>query len=320
VRAPLFIFLATLACCGCRDKTSPGEAGSATAANLTAEQASQVLAKVGDKTITLGDFAAALEHMDSFSRLRYQSPERRKELLNEMINVQLLADEAVEKGYDKDPVAEQELRMVLRDVLLREIRQTVPSPSELPEADVRAYYDAHRGDFKDPERRRLSLLVLPTEAAAKSALEEAKKASSATAWGELVRKLSVDPQAKAPVPVDLAGDFGMVSPPGDPRGTNPKIPEPVRVAGFEIGKVGEMLPRVVRAAGKFYLVRLTQKSEAHDRTFLEVERTLRIKLAQELLRAKEDDLLAELRKRYPVTIDEASLAQIRVAPADAGKD
>ena len=80
------------------------DAGSSPTTSLTNKQAAQVLARVGNITITLGDYTAALEHMDQFDRLRYQSPERRKELLDEMITVELLAVEATEKGYDKDPL------------------------------------------------------------------------------------------------------------------------------------------------------------------------------------------------------------------------
>ena len=52
---------------------------------LSPEQATRTLAKVGDRVITLGDFAATLERMDQFDRLRYQTKERRKELLDEII-------------------------------------------------------------------------------------------------------------------------------------------------------------------------------------------------------------------------------------------
>ena len=72
----------------------PTDGGTAPAGRLTAEQASRVLAKVGDRTITLGDYAATLERMDQFDRLRYQSPERRKELSQEIIDVELLAQDA----------------------------------------------------------------------------------------------------------------------------------------------------------------------------------------------------------------------------------
>src|SRR5688500_7107932 len=111
--------LALLACApGCgRGKGQTGGSPDAgrSASGIPPEQAARVVAKVGERNITLGDFAASLEHMDQFDRLRYQSPERRLELLQEMVRVQLLADEATAKGYDKEPLAAQELRAVLRD-------------------------------------------------------------------------------------------------------------------------------------------------------------------------------------------------------------
>src|SRR5580700_3751420 len=70
-------------------------------AGLPADQAVRTVARVGDRTITLGDFARTLERMDQFDRLRYQSKERRRELLEEMIDVELLAGEARRVGLDK---------------------------------------------------------------------------------------------------------------------------------------------------------------------------------------------------------------------------
>jgi peptidyl-prolyl cis-trans isomerase C len=265
----------------------------------------------------LGDYVATLEHMDQFDRLRYQSPERRKELLEEMIRVELLAGEAVAKGYDKDPVAQQEQRAILRDALLAEARKGAPAPADLPESEVRAYFDAHQDEYRDPERRRVSVIVLRDEAGARTLLETVKKAT-ATEWGDKVRTKSIDPQAKANVPVDLAGDLGMVSPPGDKRGENPRIPEEVRSALFEIPKLGEVYGKPVAAGGKFYLVRLVQKADAHARSFTEAERTIRLKLSQDKMRAKEEELIASLRKEYPVEIDDAVLSTVKVNLAGDG--
>jgi parvulin-like peptidyl-prolyl isomerase len=297
-------------CKSCSDNSATEDAGEhAQTSSLTPEQAAKVLAKVGDNTITLGDYVAALEHMDQFDRLRYQSPERRKELLDELVEVELLAQEATTKGYDKDPVAQQELRTVLRDAMLKEARSGAPQPSEISEADARAYFEAHKADYKDPERRRLSLIVSKDEASAKTALDQAKTANAAQ-WGELVRKLSIDSQAKANVPVDLAGDFGLVSPPGDARGENPRVPAEVRAAAFEIEKKDDVLGRVVKGGDKFYVVRMTQKNDARERTFSEAERAIRVRIAQDRAKAKEDETYQNLRKQFPVKIDETALANV----------
>lgn len=314
--------IALVGCKSCGRGDGTDDAGAASPTKLlTAEQAAQVLAKVGDKTITLGDYTAALEHMDQFDRLRYQSPERRKELLDEMITVELLAMEATAKGYDKDPLAQQELRSILRDAMLAEARKDAPTPADIPESDVRAWFAAHNAEYKDPERRRVSVVTLGTDAAANEALASAKKTTTNPAgWGELVRAKSLDAQASASMPVDLAGDLGIVAPPGDPRGDNPRVPTEVRAAAFAIGEVGGVYDHVVTSGGKRYVVRLTQKIPPHERSYEEVERSIRIKLAQDKLRAKEDELIAELKKTVKVEIDDGALSTVKVASvADAGR-
>jgi peptidyl-prolyl cis-trans isomerase C len=309
---------ASLGCKGTPSSPAQGDSGTASSDGLTPEQSAQVLARVGDRTITLGDYVAAFRHMDQFDRLRYEAPERRRELLGEMIDVMLLADEARAQGYDKDPITEQEIREILRDAYLDKAREGAPTPADIPADEVRAYYDAHRADFHDPERRRLSVIVLSSQSAATSVLETAKKTTAAQ-WGEIVRAKSADAHAKANVPVDLAGDLGFVSPPGDDRGTSTQVPEEVRAGVFEIAAVGDVLPRVVASGGKFYIVRFTSKADARDRSVTDAERSIRVKLAQEKLHARQEELIDDLRKQYPVQIDEAALATVKVdLPPDAG--
>jgi len=100
------------------------------------------------------------------------------------------------------------------------------------------------------------------------------------------------------------------------------VPEEVRAGVFEVEKVGDVLPRVVRSGGKYYVVKLTSRTDAHDRTFEEAERQIRVKLAQDKIHAREEALLDELRKRYPVKIDDTALAQVNVQlpGVDAGAD
>src|SRR5260221_9217109 len=159
MRKGTVILLVMLSHCGsCNDKAIDDSStdGQTPIAQLTGEQKAQVLAKVGDRTITLGDYVAALEHMDQFDRMRYSSPERRKELLDEMIEVELLAREAESKGYDKDPMAAMEMRAILRESLLKKARKGSPAPADITDDEVRAYFDSHKDDYKDPERRRIA--------------------------------------------------------------------------------------------------------------------------------------------------------------------
>jgi peptidyl-prolyl cis-trans isomerase C len=317
----------------CNDKallTSGGtsDAGKRVSGAITPEQAGKVLAKVGDETITLGDFVAAIEHMDQFDRLRYQSPDRRKELLREMINIRLLADEAVAKGYDKDPIAQQEVRSILRSAMMEQAHSGAPTPNAISEGEVQAYYEAHKDQYRDPERRRISVIVLRDDASAKVVLDAARKAPTAAKWGELVRAKSLDPAAKANVPLDLAGDFGIVAPPSQSGGEPSKAPAEVRSAAFEIPAIGQVYDKLVKVPNEahVYIVRLTQRTDAHERTLSEADRAIRVKLVQEKVREAEEALMNQLRAEYPVQIDDAVLSTVHVelpnAPhqvfADAG--
>ena len=110
----------------------------------------------------------------------------------------------------------------------------------------------------------------------------------------------------------------MVNPPGDTHTDNPRVPEPVRAAVFAIAKVGDVAPEVVKGQGKFYVVRLTVKNDPQERSFQEAERSIRVKLSQEKVRAREDDLIVQLKAKFPVQIDDATMATVSVDVPDGG--
>ncbi|MEZ4231752.1 MAG: peptidylprolyl isomerase [Polyangiaceae bacterium] len=308
-------------CSGC-DDGSVGQVPSASASSgpLPPELAAKVLAKVGDREITLGEYAATLERMDQFERLRYQSPDRRKQLLDEMIQVELLAQEAERRGLDKRPETQERIRIILRNEVLKKLRRDVPGPESVTEADARRYYEKHRDDFREPERRRVAVIVSSDEAKAKALLAQATKATPMQ-WGKLVMENSLEkpPNPSPTAPLELAGDLGIVSAPGVERGANQRVPPAVRAAVFKISKIGEVHDAVVEDDGKFYIVRMIGKTDARDRPFKEAERSIRVSLVQEHIRAAEQKLEKELREKYPVKIDDQALEKVRL-PDQQPKD
>ena len=283
-------------------------------AGLNAQDAARVIAKVGDRPITLGDYAKALERMDPFDRLRYQTKERRRELLTEMINVELLASEAKRRGLDKEPETEDAVRTILRDAMLADARADLPAPAEIPAAEVRAYFEANLDRFSEPERRRVAAVVMTDKKEAQKVLKDAQKATTGAAWGDIFAKSSVTaPKGKnAGNPAELAGDLGIVGPMSDARGANPRVPDAVRAAVFTLGAVGAVGPDVIEADGKLFIIRLNGITPPHHRTLAESERSIRVLLLQERMLKKERELEAELRKKYPVQIDEQALAKVKI--------
>ncbi|MGC4069748.1 MAG: peptidyl-prolyl cis-trans isomerase [Polyangiaceae bacterium] len=284
------------------------------ARGLSREEAAQVLAKVGDVTITLGDYAAALDRMDRYERLRYQSADRRQALLDEMINVELLAQEAKRQKLDETDEFKMRLDQALRDEVLADLRASVPTPDAIPSAEVRAHYDAHRAEYREPERRRGSAIVVTDEKKAQSLIDQAKKAD-AVGFGELVRKHSVLRDKSESAPLELEGDLGIVSAVGEPNGAGPVLPEAIRKALFEIPKVGDLYIEPVRAEGRYYILRMTGRTEARERSFAEAERSIRVRIVDERIASAERELIEKLKGRTTITLDDAALAKLRVPPA-----
>ena len=76
--------------------------------------------------------------------------------------------------------------------------------------------------------------------------------------------------------------------------------------------MGDILPRVVPARGKFYVVKLGSKTDPHDRTLKDAERSIRVRLSQDKIHAKEESAIDELRQQFPVKIDEQALSTVQV--------
>jgi len=324
-------------CCaawGCDEKAlehATVDAGP-TPAGLSPDQAAAVLARVGERTITLGDFAAALERMNTYDRLRFQSRERRVALLEEMIAAELLAQEARRQGLDRDPEVQRRVQQVLLQAMVAKSREGVPPPPQIPLAEVRAYYQQHQDEFSEPERRRVSAIVMTDEAAAKRVLGQAVAAKGAAAWGRLFHQHSVTaPASREPTaPLDLAGNLGIVGPLDDPRGAHQKVPAAVRRAVFDVSEVGGVFGELVPAKGRYYIVRLTARTSGHARSFAEAQRSIRVKLYQQKVQQRRDQMEEELRRRFPVQIDEQALATVELpaklkdlgpdgSPVDAGR-
>jgi PPIC-type PPIASE domain len=309
--------------CTCGAATpSSGPAASGTTASLDPELAARVLARVGERTITLADFSQALERMDRFERLRYQTPERRKLLLDEMIDTELLAREAERRGLDKRPETQAALDQLMRDEVLRELRRSQPALEELPAGEVQAYYAAHPDEFRDPERRRIAVVVVGTRDLARKLATELR-AADAAAWSEAVRTHSVRQDSEVPAgspevarpPLSLAGDLGLVSAPGELRGNNPEVPEPLRAAVFALQDVGAVAPEPVEIDGQFYVVRLVAKLPARIRSLSEADTMVRVRVLAERIGRAEAALNDSLRKQFPVVINEQGLAELRAALA-----
>lgn len=303
---------------GCKKSTPPPvDSNSPSSAipsveRVPPELADRALAKVGERVITVSDYAAVLDRMDRFERMRYQTPERRKALLEELINTELLAREAERRGLDKRPEAQAYVNQLLADEVRRRLRATLPAPEQLPAEEVQAYYAAHRDAFKQPERRRVALITVASLAAGKKVLAELQTDGSVETWNALSRKHHVLAPPAGALPVAVLGDEGFTALDEDPAASKQLSPA-IKKAAFAAPATGGVYPEVVEDGGAYHVVRVTTVAPAHLLTIEEADALVRSRLIEQKLTDLEVELQKLLEKGAPLEINEAVLSRLKRA-------
>jgi len=310
------VFGMFVACGDDEDKHKDG--GSSTASHseesdgggngLSPEDARKVLAKVDGTTISLGEFADRINQQSPYLRARYNSPERRREFLDNLIRFELLAQEAERRGYGNDPEVQRTLKQVMIQRLMKQDFEDKVKVESISEEDMRKYYDEHRDEYHKPEQVRASIILVKDRAKAERLLREIQsKAGDARFFRQTAQEQSEDNETKA-----RGGDLRYFSRPSERRADEPPVPAEVATAAFELSSVGDVAANLVKAGTGNYIVKLTGKRKALDRSFDEVRRTIQNRLWRERRQAEIERFVEDLRKQANVRVHEDVLNEIHV--------
>lgn len=302
------LILASVAAAGGCSKSDPGEPGEVDGGvehGLTEAQASEVLVKVGDRTITVGDFADRLASQSPYLQARFENPERRREFLENLVRFELLVYEAKRRGYADRPDIQRAQRSAMTQQLIKQEIDDKLALSDISDAEIEAVYESNPEEYDRPAQVRASAILIKNEARANKLLEQAKKADIPE-FRRMARENSEDP-ATAKSGGDL--QFFTADTEGPPSAR-------VRDAAFTLKRVGNVFPKVVRTPEGYYIVMLTGKRAPLKRTYEQAKRAIRHKLARQKKDEAMEALLESLREDIPVEIDYEALTEIKVEPAN----
>ncbi len=194
------------------------------------------------------------------------------------------------------PALEKELaRQSMLEQLERAVR-AVPAPDE---EEARAYYAAHPDQFTEPERVRLSLIVLRVdpsspkaewEKAREEALRLRARLLAGEDFAELARKHSGDASAAK------GGDLGYLH-----RGMLPEAIQAGVVDGLPLGEVSEP----IRVLEGIALLRIDERKPAKLRAYEKMRTRAAELVALENGEAAWKKLIASLRSEVPIRVDES---------------
>ncbi len=300
-RAVIIVLAVSAASCSKKAEEAPVVEEEWPKNGLTEAQANEVLAKVGDRTITVGDFADRLASQSPYLRARFESPERRKEFLDNLVRFELLVYEAKRLGYGDEP----EIVRARRNAMIQQmVKKEVDEPLEgleITDEEVQAVYDANPLEFDRPGQVRASDIFIEDRARANELLVRAKKADLA-GFRKLAREESQDEKTKA-----NGGDLHFFEATGEGE-----PPAAIREAAFSLKTVGTVYPKLIEDGNGFHIIMLTGKRPALKRTYEQAKRAIRHKLTRERKDAAMEALTKRLREEVEVQVDYAALESIKV--------
>ena len=270
-----------------------------------------VVARIDGRPITLADLQRRMAQQPPFVQARYASPERRKELLDNLIRFEILASEARRRGYQRDPQVVRHQQQRLVDRMVAEELDARLKPEDLPEAELRRFYQEHAERFTRPEAVRVSQILLSDAATA------ARVAAAARALGprddrgfrRLVAAHSLDEDSK-----QRGGDLTFLErQPAAGGGDAHRPPPAVIEAAFALTEVGQIAGPVPSDRG-FHVLRLGQRRPAALRPFEEVAAELRQLVLEQQRSRRLDEWVAEMRNKVNIQVYEDKLRDVATTP------
>jgi parvulin-like peptidyl-prolyl isomerase len=248
--------------------------------------------------VTQSQLAREAERLPPELRERFASDAGKRELVRSMIDKRLLAREARRRGAAEDPqirrqVEDLEERLIIQSMLAGEER----SSGAAPEAELRAYFDANKDDFAQPERVRTAR-VLAAAAPSAPAAQRAKARAKAQGLADRLRR--GEPLAKVAAEGDgperaRGGDLGLLE-----RGQFKD--SATAAAAFALSAPGAVSP-VFECPEGMAVLQLLEKRERRVPPFEEVRGAVEGRLSPIRKRKVFDDLLARLRAGAQVRIE-----------------
>ncbi len=277
------------------------------ASTPTAGDPGQVLATIDGQAITVTDLQERINHQPPYVRARYAAPERKKELLESLVQFEVMAAEARSRGYDKDPDVVRVMKQTMISEFMKRDFDAKMKAEDVPDTEVEAYFREHPTEFSRPEEVRISAILTKDKGKAAKAAAEAKAASALDqkAFRDLVTKYSEDQDSK-----QRGGDLTFFD-----KGTK-MYPKALVDAAFALKEVGDVSAPVPTERG-FLVLKLAAKRPGFSRPLAEVKTQIQRQIYNQQRGKRLEEFTAQMRKRVKIETFPDKLAQVVIDPGPA---
>lgn len=248
------------------------------AADDALNQTTGVVAEVNGQPIT----DAAVKNLKVESAMynrRIQVP--RDKLIDELVDRELLYQEALSQGFDKLPAVAEQIKVAERTIVSKAYMRALLNQTRVTREEIRAEYDKRKAEA-DFRQFRLRHILVSNQEQARQALERLQKGD---AFDAVAREMSKDHSGAN------GGELGW-------RGSKQLAPE--IATAVKTLKPGEYTRQPVQSSYGWHIVQLEEVREQQPPSFEQVEHSLASLLKRKKLKA----YLNSLKQKSKVVITE----------------
>lgn len=249
----------------------------------------RVVAFVNGKPITQTEFDHEWADLPDATKARYEKEGGRQVFLKELVDHEMLLQEARRQGLDLDDAIRDRVRRYKEKLLIDELlKDRMKTTVELTKDELDRYYEQHASELLTPLKVRVAQMLLPNYPAAKDLETQVNRGGD---FGKFAQRYSIDYKTKA-----KGGDLGPYR-----KGlVIPEVDDAIRTL-----KPG-MISAPIKAESGYYLVMIT----ALEPEIIQADLAKRERLRQELLYLKRkqyfDSVIAEIKGKAVVRLADGS--------------
>jgi len=278
--------LLSVAIAGCGSAKKPETNKSETPeTNASASQSSKdgkVVAQIGSEKITLEEIDGLVKTIPE--QYQAMAREHKDMFLDSVINQKLLYAEAARLNFDKNTDVQKQLEEIRKELVIKAyLKEEIEDKITVTDEDIKKYYEANKEKFKEPEKVKVSHILVDTEAEAKDILA---KLQSGADFAALAKEKSKCPSK------EKGGELGFIS-----KGqTVPEFEQAVFV--LQPGQ----LSGVVKTQFGYHIIKVTEKQPEKIMALDEVKDQLKQMLLADKQKARFESLLKDLKDKNKVVV------------------
>ena len=248
-----------------------------------------ILALVNGQQITQTEFDTRWGELAEATRARYEKKGGKRLFLDELITHELLMQEARKLGLDQNDAIRERAQRYREQLILDELlKDRIKAKVELSKEELDAFYEKHEDELLTSLKVRVWQMLLPNVSAAKDLEHQVNQGGD---FAKFAQRYSIDGKTKA-----NGGDLG-------PYRNGLVIPE---VDAVVHSLKPDLISAPIKTDAGYYLVKIT----ALDKEIIQADVAVRERLRQELLNEKRrkrfDGVIADIRAKAIIRLDDAS--------------